>query len=125
MMQYKTIDDVALINPDSIRKNYPHKNIEYIDIASVGTGNLMQTTSMPLSEASSRAKRLVNHGDTILSTVRPNRRSFLFIKKPKDNIVVSTGFAVLRAKSGTDPRYLYYVVTDQKFTDYLTLSAKG
>lgn len=124
-MQYKTIDDIAFINPDSIKRGYPHNDIEYIDIASVGSGNLMQTTSIPLSEASSRAKRLVKNGDTILSTVRPNRRSFLYVKKPKDNIVVSTGFVVLRAKNGTDPRYLYYAVTDQKFTDYLTLSAKG
>jgi type I restriction enzyme S subunit len=124
-MQYKTLDEIAFINPDSIKKEYPHSEIEYIDISSVGTGQLIETKPMLLSEASSRAKRLVKDEDTILSTVRPNRRSFLFIKKPRENIVVSTGFAVLRAKNGTDPRYLYYVITDQKFTDYLTLSAKG
>lgn len=124
-MEYKTLDEIALINPSSIKKDYLHKEIEYIDISSVGTGHLIETKKMLLSEASSRAKRLVRDKDTILSTVRPNRRSFLFVKKPKENIVVSTGFAVLRAKNGTDPRYLYYAITDQKFTDYLTLSAKG
>lgn len=124
-MQYKNLSEIAFINPDSIKKDYPYNEIEYIDISSVGTGNLLETKTMLLSEASSRAKRLVKDKDTILSTVRPNRRSFLFIRKPKDNIVVSTGFAVLRAKNGTDPQYLYYAITHKKFTDYLTISAKG
>jgi len=124
-MRRVIIDKVAFVNPDSIKRGYPHENIEYIDISSVGTGHLIETKVVPLADAPSRAKRLVKDRDTILSTVRPNRRSFLFIKKPRENTVVSTGFAVLRAKKGTDSRYLYYAVTDQKFTDYLTLYAKG
>ena len=124
-MELKPLEEIAFINPDSIKKDYPYDKIEYIDISSVGTGYLIETKPMLLSEASSRAKRLVKDGDTILSTVRPNRRSFLYVKAPKNNIVVSTGFAVLRAKDGVDPRYFYYTVTEQKFTDYLTLSAKG
>ncbi|MEW6605895.1 MAG: restriction endonuclease subunit S [bacterium] len=124
-MKLKTIEEIAFINPDSIKKDCPYDEIEYIDIQSVGSGYLIESKLMPLSEAPSRAKRLIKDGDTILSTVRPNRRSFLYIKGPKSNVVVSTGFAVLRAKDGIDSRYLYYAVTDQKFTDYLTLSAKG
>ena len=124
-MELKTIEEIAFINPDSIKKDYPYDEIEYIDIQSVGSGYLIESKLMPLSEAPSRAKRLIKDGDTILSTVRPNRRSFLYIKKPKENVVVSTGFAVLRAKEDIDSRYLYYAITDQKFTDYLTLSAKG
>ncbi|MDI6736517.1 MAG: restriction endonuclease subunit S [bacterium] len=124
-MELKPLEEIAFINPDSIKKDYPYDEIEYIDIQSVGSGYLIESKLIPLSEAPSRAKRLIKDGDTILSTVRPNRRSFLYIKKPKGNIVVSTGFAVLRAKDGIDSRYFYYTVTDQKFTDYLTLSAKG
>jgi type I restriction enzyme S subunit len=124
-MELKPIEEIAFINPDSIKKDYPYDEIEYIDIQSVGSGYLIESKLMPLSEAPSRAKRLIKDGDTILSTVRPNRRSFLYIKNPNGNVVVSTGFAVLRAKDGIDARYLYYTVTDQKFTDYLTLSAKG
>ncbi|MBP7792606.1 MAG: restriction endonuclease subunit S [Candidatus Goldbacteria bacterium] len=124
-MEIKTIEEVAFINPDSIKKDYPYNEIEYIDIQSVGSGYLIESKLIPLSEAPSRAKRLIKDGDTILSTVRPNRRSFLYIKNPRDNVVVSTGFAVLRAKEGIDSRYFYYAVTEQKFTDYLTLCAKG
>jgi len=116
---------VIEINPTSISKHYPYDEIEYVDISSVDTGSFSGSTRMPLAEAPSRAKRLVEHGDTILATVRPNLRSFLFIKNPPENMVVSTGFAVLHPSNKIDARFLYYTVTDQKFTDYLTANAKG
>lgn len=119
------LDEVALINPESVGKSYPHKAIQYIDISSVGSGTLSETALYRLSEAPSRAKRLVKHGDTILSTVRPNRRSFLFIKSPAPNLVVSTGFAVLRQTNRIDARFLYYAVTNPAFTDYLAANMKG
>ena len=119
------LGEVAEINKRSIDKIFPHKEIEYIDISSVASGVLLETKKYDLKEAPGRAKRLLNNEDTILSTVRPNRRSFLYIKHPKENLVVSTGFAVLTPTNNIDSRFLYYVVTNQQFTDYLTLHAKG
>lgn len=119
------LGEVVTINPDSITRNYPFQIIEYIDISSVGSGTLEGTKSIPIEKAPSRARRLINEGDTIISTVRPNRRSFLFIKNPLPNTVVSTGFAVLRATVTINERYLYYTVSHQAFTDYLTSRAKG
>ena len=124
-MEFKTLEELAFINPDSIRSDSHLGEIEYIDIQSVGSGYLIESKLIPISKAPSRARRLVKKGDTILSTVRPNRRSFLYIKETKDNLIVSTGFAVLRPKNGTDSKYLYYAITEPKFTEYLTLYAKG
>ena len=123
----ETIDlgAVVSINPDSVGKDFRFETIKYIYITSVGSGTLNGLSEIKFSQAPSRAKRLVNNGDTILSTVRPNRRSFLYVKNPELNIVVSTGFAVLRATDKIDSRYLYYTVTHQAFTDYLTNNAKG
>ena len=87
--------EIAEMNLESISRNFKYSEIEYIDISSVGTGTLSETILLDIKNAPSRAKRLVKEGDTILSTVRPNRRSFYFIKKAKPNVVVSTGFAVL------------------------------
>jgi type I restriction enzyme, S subunit len=116
----------AEINPESINSAYSHDEIQYTDISSVGAGYLMEPPkTLSLKEAPSRAKRIVRHGDTILATVRPNLRSFLFIKSPEDNAVVSTGFAVLRAKEKSEPRYIYYAITDNRFTQYLTNNTKG
>ena len=120
------LSEVIDINPESITKQYPHKVIEYVDISSVYTGRYDGSIKLLLANAPSRAKRLVEDGDTILATVRPNLRSFLFFKNPAKNTVVSTGFAVLRArKNKMDKRYLYYIISNQRFTNYLTLNAKG
>ena len=120
-----SLGEVISINPSSIGKDYPHQEIQYVDISSVSSGVLNGMAVHNIDDAPSRAKRLVKEGDTILSTVRPNRRSFLFIKNPPENIVVSTGFAVLRASDKIEPGFLYYTVTNQPFTDYLTANAKG
>src|SRR3989338_381739 len=105
------LGDVAGINAHSINSDFPHKRIEYIDISAVGSGIISGVSEYEFNEAPIRARRLVTNGDTILSTVRPNRRSFLYIQNPKENVVVSTGFAVLSPKKETDPRFLYYLVT--------------
>jgi type I restriction enzyme S subunit len=119
------LGDIAAINNKSIGKKYPFDIIEYVDISSVGTGILFETTKYDLDKAPSRAKRLVKAGDVILSTVRPNRRSFFYFKNPQDNLVISTGFAVLTPDSNIDSKFLYYIVFSQSFTDYLTNNAKG
>lgn len=118
------LGDVVEVNSRSITKGYPHNLIQYVDISSVTVGRLEGTTVYELSNAPSRAKRLVQHGDTIWSGVRPNRKSYLFIHTPPQNLVVSTGFIVLSPK-GISPSYLYAWVTTEEFVDYLAFNADG
>jgi len=119
------LGNVITVNPESIRNGYPFDEIEYIDISSVGTGTLQGTQRLQISDAPSRAKRIVRNGDTLLATVRPNLRSFWFARNPQENAIASTGFAVLRAGRDIDARFLYFSITYQPFTDYLTANAKG
>jgi len=119
------IGETASVNPDTINKDFHFEEIDYIDISSVGSGTLSGKVKYKLKDAPSRAKRRIKDGDTIISTVRPNLRSFLYIRESKSNDVVSTGFAVVRPNSGIDSRFLYYAITGQKFTDYLTPIAEG
>lgn len=118
------LKDVAGINSKSIKKTFPHSMIEYIDIASVKEGHLKNTSTHTLEEAPSRARRLVAQGDTIWSTVRPNRKSYLYIHKPSSNLVVSTGFAVLTPQD-VPPSYIYFTVTRSEFVDYLSSNVVG
>jgi type I restriction enzyme S subunit len=118
------LKDLAGVNAKSINKNYPHARIRYVDISSVSQGSLDQTTTYDLVDAPSRAKRLVQTGDTIWSCVRPNRKAYLYIDQPADNLVVSTGFAVLSPHT-VPASYLYQWVTTQRFVDYLTAYATG
>ena len=121
------LGDCCDINPSSIKANWPYPSMQYIDISSVGEGIATSPPSRYLrTDAPSRAQRLVAPGDSLLSTVRPNRRSILWLGNVDDDVVVSTGFAVLRARpSVIDPRFLYYTVFDQWFTDYLVTREKG
>ena len=124
--QTAPLGNFAEVNPESIAKAYPHDEILYIDISSVGSGHLVEPPKLlSLNNAPSRAKRIVRDGDIILATVRPNLRSFLFIREPEDNTIVSTGFAVIRAKENIDPRFIYYAISDKQFTGYLTNNTKG
>lgn len=115
------------INPSNIKANWPSQYIKYIDISSIGVGCQQEVFKSFLRvEAPSRAQRLIASGDCIISTVRPNRRSMIWIKNADDNLVASTGFAVLRAKPGVIlPRFLYYNLFSQSFTDYLVTREKG
>lgn len=39
-MKFKLLEEIAFVNPDSIKKDYPYDEIEYIDISSVGSGGI-------------------------------------------------------------------------------------
>ena len=123
----KRLGDVAKINPDAIGCDWPYPHIHYIDISSVGVGQIEVSPQwMKFSDAPSRAKRIVRKGDTVLSTVRPNRRSMFFASDPSDDWVVSTGFAVLRPNTKlVEPRFLYACVFNHDFTEYLITREKG
>jgi len=121
------LGNVVDINPEAIDSKWPYSHICYIDISSVGEGALTEPPRViGIGEAPSRAKRLVRDGDTIISTVRPGRRSMLFIAESEPDWVVSTGFAVLRPRrEKVDPRYLYACVFDRSFSEYLVSREKG
>jgi type I restriction enzyme, S subunit len=118
------LGDVIELNRRSIAEGSPDRRITYVDISSVSTGRLESTVSYDLDGAPSRARRLVQDGDTIWSCVRPNRRSYLFIDEPPDDLVVSTGFAVLSPK-GVPASFLYQLVTTESFAEYLSANAEG
>jgi len=123
----RKLADCCDFNPTSLKADWPHARLRYIDISSVGEGIQSEPFKLMLrTNAPSRAQRLVASGDSLLSTVRPNRRSMLWLGSVADNVVASTGFAVLRAKpAAMSSRYLYYTVFNRAFTDYLVTMEKG
>ena len=95
--EVQKLKNVADVNRSSIRTGHEPTEIAYIDISSVSPGKIEAKITLPFSDAPSRARRLVRHGDIIWSVVRPNRRAFALIQHPAENLVVSTGFAVITA----------------------------
>lgn len=113
------VKNVAIINEKAIGKNYPYTEIEYIDVSSVDRGQIVDIQKLSLETAPSRAKRILKDNDIIISTVRPNLRHHAFIKKACDNLIASTGYAVITPKK-INPNYLYYYLTTDEYTEYLS-----
>jgi type I restriction enzyme S subunit len=122
--EVKRLGDIADINASSIKKGNELKEISYIDIASVSTGQIDKIEPINFVDAPSRARRMVKHGDIIWSTVRPNRKSYSIILRPVPNLIVSTGFVVVTAKL-VPYTYLYHALTTDDFVGYLTNHASG
>jgi type I restriction enzyme S subunit len=118
------LGDVVDINTRSIGKDYLHRTIRYVDISSVSAGRLESTKVHELTAAPSRARRIVRDGDTIWSCVRPNLRAYCYINAPPENLVVSTGFAVVTPRD-VPPTFVYEFVTTDSFADYLSANAEG
>ncbi len=120
---FNYLSEIADVNRSSLRSCFDGE-IEYIDIASVNTGAINETTRFEIREAPSRARRIVRHGDIIWSCVRPNRRSHAVIWNPPANMIASTGFAVI-TPIAVPPSFLYHASTTDDFVGYLENHAKG
>lgn len=88
---------------DSNYANYDSKKDKFIEIQYLDTGNItnnsidtIQVFKLGIDSVPSRAKRKVSHNDIIYSTIRPNLKHFGIIKNPPENMLVSTGFLVLK-----------------------------
>lgn len=119
----KTLQEVANINAKNLKTGF-EGTIEYIDIASVSVGTIDQTTSYEYDKAPGRAKRIVGHGDIIVSCVRPNRRSHAIVWNPRKNLIASTGFCVISPKKLPSSYLLRFLSTDD-FVGYLVNRAGG
>ncbi|WP_035497280.1 restriction endonuclease subunit S, partial [Citrifermentans bremense] len=119
----KSLREVAYINSENLPSSYDGA-IEYIDIASVTPGQINETTGYAFRDAPSRARRIVKHGDIIWSCVRPNRRSHAVIWNPAENLIASTGFAVISPQH-IPTSFLYQALTTEAFVGYLVNHAKG
>ncbi len=123
--EYK-LGELISINAKSIDRNYPYRQIDYLDTGSITRGKIESFQSIDLQHAPSRAKRLVKNNDIIYSTVRPIQRHHGIVKNPKPNLVVSTGFAVLSCdEKETDAKYIYYFLTSDEIVNYLDMVAEG
>ena len=116
------IKDIAKVNASqySFKENW--KEVAYLDTGNI-TENIIdsiQTFIMPCEDLPSRARRKVRNNDILFSMVRPNQRHYGILKNPQDNLLVSTGFAVITIDPTiADADYVYYYITQDETIDYL------
>ena len=117
---YTSYNDEALAN--STDKNY---NLKYIDIGNVNSdGVINEIVEYKYQDAPSRARRIVKNGDVIISTVRTYLKAIAKIENDKD-IIVSTGFAVLRPRSNIESDFLNLVVRANYFIEDVCANSFG
>lgn len=89
----------------------PRPSIRYIDVSAVSRDELKIVSEATYSagNAPSRARKIVETGDTIFATVRPTLRRIAQIPASLDGEIVSTAFCVLRPDpQAIDAGFLYF-----------------
>jgi type I restriction enzyme S subunit len=119
------VSEVRTWNPTSSGEK---KFFTYIDISSVSreTKDIEQTQDIFPSDAPSRARQIVEEGDVLVSTVRPNLNAVAIIENGYAGATASTGFCVLRPrKDRLCPRFLYHWVRSPAFVRDMIAKATG
>ena len=102
--------------------------ISYIDISSINNlKNRIETyKNYYIDEAPSRAKKIINRNDILISTVRPNLKNIaLFDIETENKAIASTGFCILRTKTKLNTLYLFNVLLSNSFTNELSKKEIG
>jgi len=107
----KKLGEVCKLNPKS---SFLPSSFIYIDLESVVSGRLLKETRIQLSEAPSRAQRLLSSEDILFQMVRPYQKNNLFFNR-NGEYVASTGYAQLRAKENS--MFLYQLIHTTDFVN--------
>jgi type I restriction enzyme S subunit len=115
------------LNPETLSENTdPEQELLYIEIGNVSSyGEISDATYYLFKNAPSRARRKVRSGDVIISTVRTYLKAITYIKDAPGNLVVSTGFAVLRAKDQLLNSFLGMYVRNEGFINEIVARSVG
>ena len=118
-MIYFNLSDCAIYGEDRVNVAYLSKN-NYISTENMlpDRRGICPATSLPNIHS---VTKFVS-GDILLSNIRPY---FKKIWLAEYNGGCSNDVLVIRAKNGTDPHFLYYVLSDTNFFYYATATAKG
>ena len=107
----------------------PDKNFEYIDVASIDNHIGIIKTDLNIvtpEEAPSRARKIVEKGCVIYSTVRPYLLNIACVDREFENeAIASTAFSILNPILGCSSSYLYYLLRSPYFVDYVEAFSKG
>ena len=119
MSEWKSLGEVCDFSKDKVA-------ISVLDLGNyISTENLLPNKG-GVTEAASLPKIVTttsfNVGDILISNIRPY---FKKIWRAKFSGGCSNDVLVIRAKKNVEPRFLYYVLSEDKFFDLVTATAKG
>ncbi len=122
------LGECAIINDETYSPREAWPTISYLDTGNVTENRIseIQVLVPGRDKVPSRARRKVQPGSVVYSTVRPNQKHFGLLKNIPENFLASTGFAVLRGKDGlADTGFLYWFLAQDHVVDYLHTIAEN
>lgn len=124
--ELKRLKNVAMLNKQSLPENTSNNfDFDYVDIGSVSYANgIEKTERFNFKDSPSRARRIANPGNTVISTVRTYLKAIDFISEAKSAFIFSTGFAILQSNTIND-KFLYHFVRSDAFTEQVTVNSTG
>ena len=95
-----TLGDCIEINDSAYTPKEAWPFVNYLDTGNIKENRIteIQYLIAGKDKIPSRARRKIQPGDIVYSTVRPNQKHFGLLKKLQKNFLVSTGFSVMRGK---------------------------
>lgn len=122
----KRLKYVATVNDEALPETTdPSLEFTYVDIGNVDSvGGITGTEDLVFETAPSRARRIVRRGDVIVSTVRTYLKAITAIGSGGENLIVSTGFAVVRPIE-LDQRFVAYALRSPYFVDSIVAHSTG
>ena len=124
--EVKRLRHLTTVNDEVLMETAdPGMEITYVDIGNVDSiKGITSAENLVFGDAPSRARRIVRQGDVIVSTVRTYLRAIAGIGPADANIIVSTGFAVIRPRH-IDSRFLAYAISAPYFVERVVAHSVG
>lgn len=122
--EVRKLREIAAINELTFKSADLPDPFWYLDISTVGVGVMGAPAVIPAADAPGRARRKLRDGDVVWATVRPNRRAHALVHNPPEDLVASTGLAVL-SPVDVPSSFLFEYASDTFFSDYLVRQATG
>ena len=117
------VQDYDTIDP----RRMPDQRFSYVDIGAID--NSVQKITDPKEflgqDAPSRARRVIQTGDVLFSTVRTYLKNVAQVPPKLDGQLTSTGICVLRANAATDPNYLFRWACSTDFINEISQAQDG
>lgn len=122
----KRIKDIVKINSETLKEDTSiDYTFKYIDISNVSSdGVITLSDDMTFYESPSRARRIVHKGDVIVSTVRTYLKAIAPIDFDANDVIASTGFAVL-TPFAIESSYLMYLMLSSSVIDQICSQSTG
>jgi type I restriction enzyme S subunit len=122
-----SLDALVDVDLESLNDKTPKDfSFYYLDISSVSEGRIkLPSSEILFRDAPSRARTVVHRGDVLMSTVRPNLKSFAYFDQTEGAFVASTGFAVLTAKDETDSHFILYAILSDSISRQIEALVSG